>query len=223
MRFHSLSRFILNALMLSFILLLLLNKLTGSLLHELIGVGLVLLIGVHTFFNLHWFTRMLNQKKSFHRLFNTTALLLMVLSFLVLIASSLMISKSIFTFLCFKSTLFLRQLHTTSAYWFFLLGFVHLGIHWHRFSALLQKKFRIHALFLHPFFMFISVLIVLYAGVVFIQKEIASKLFMAFAFEFWDSTQSFLSVALDYISMAVSLVILTRYTLQWGKLLFDNH
>lgn len=217
MRTHAFLRLTLNAVMLSLIPLSLLNKLTGSLLHELIGTGLVLLIGVHTFFNLHWFTRILDQKKSFHRLFSTTVLLLMALSFLVLIASSLMISKSVFTFLGFKSTLFLRQLHTTSAYWFFLFSFVHLGIHWHRFSALLQKKFRIHALLTHPFFMFISVLIVLYAGIVFIQRDLVSKLFMTFAFEFWDSEQPIWSVVLDYISMIFALIILTRFLVKLQK------
>lgn len=214
---HSLFRLKLNTFILSLLLLSFFNKMTGSFLHEVVGLALLLLIGVHTFFNFHWFTLFWKQKKRFHRLFNTIILLLMVLSFFVLIASSFMISKSLFTFLGFKSTLFLRQLHITSAYWFFLLCFLHLGIHWHRFSVLLQKKFRIHTRLSHPFFAFISILIVLYAGVVFTQRDIASKLLMTFAFEFLDASQSFFSVAFDYIIMAMALIIFTRYCFKLQK------
>lgn len=219
MRSNSLSRFILNTFLISLIPLSILNKLTGNPLHEVVGVIILLLIATHTFFNLRWFTLFWKQKNTLHRLFNTTILLLMVVAFLVLITSSLMISKSLFTFLDFKSTLMLRQLHTTSAYWFFILGFIHLGIHWHRFSALLQKKFRIHALLSHPLATFIALLIVLYAGFIFIQRDIASKLFMTFAFEFWNTEQSIWSVALDYMSMSIALIFLTRSFLKFQKLL----
>ncbi len=213
----SFTRFPLNALMLFLIPLSLLNKITGSLLHEILGFALVLLIGIHAFLNRHWFTLFWRQKKSFHRLLNTITLLLILMAFGVLIISSLMITKYLFSFLAFKSTLMLRQLHTTSAYWFFLLGFIHLGIHWHRFSALLQKKFRIHVRLSHPLLTFIAWLIVLYAGFVFIQRDIVSKLLMTFAFEFWDSTQSLISVAFDYMSMAVALMILTRFVVKLQK------
>lgn len=219
MHYSSRSRFVLNTFMLSLIPLSFLNKITRSLFHESIGLTLLLLVATHTFFNLHWFTHFLKQKNTFYRLFNTTVLMLMLLAFGVLIASSLMISKSIFSFLEFKSTLMLRQLHTTSAYWFFLLGFVHLGIHWHRFSALLQKKFRIHALLSHPFLTLLAWLMVLYAGIVFVQRDIGSKLLMTFAFEFWDSTQSFFSVAFDYMSMAIAFTILTQSLLKFYKYL----
>jgi len=210
MRSNSLFRFMLNTVLLSLIPLSILNKITGNVLHEIIGVVIVFFIATHTFFNVHWFTLFWKQKMSFHRLFNTTILLLMVLAFLVLMASSLMISKSLFIFLGFKSTLLLRQLHTTSAYWFFIFGFIHLGIHWHRFSALLQKKFRIQALLSHPLFVFMGWLMVLYAVIVFIHRDIVSKLFMTFAFEFWNSEQSIWSIAFDYISMILALIILTR-------------
>lgn len=219
MQHISRSRFVLNTFMLSLIPLSLLNKITGSLFHEVAGLALLLLVATHMFFNLHWFTHFLKQKNTFYRLFNTTVLLLMLLSFGVLIVSSLMISKSVFSCLEFKSTLMLRQIHTTSAYWFFILGFIHLGIHWHRFSALLQKKFRIQALLSHPFLTFIELLMVLYAGIVFIQRDITSKLFMTFAFEFWNSTQSFFSVAFDYMSMAIAFAILTQFLLKFYKYL----
>lgn len=212
-----LPRLLLNAFMLSLIPLLMLNKITGSLVHEIIGLALFLLIATHTFFNLHWFSTLSKRKSTFQHLFNTVFIVLLVSAFGVLIISSLMISKSLFSFLEFKSTLMLRQLHTTSAYWFFLLGFIHLGIHWHRFSALLQKKFRIHARLSHPFLTFIAWLLVLYAGIVFIQRDIVSKLLMTFAFEFWDSSQSFVSVAFDYMSMALALILLTRFIVKLQK------
>ena len=211
MHSNSLSRFALNTILFCLIPLSVLNKITGNMLHEIIGVVILFLIATHTFFNFHWFTLFWNQNKSFYRIFNTTILLLMVFAFLVLIASSLMISKSLFTFLGFKSTLMLRQIHTTSAYWFFILGLIHLGLHWHRFSALLQKKFRIHTLLSHPLFILMGWLMVLYAGIVFIQRDIVSKLFMTFAFEFWDSEQPIWSVIFDYAVMALTLIILTRF------------
>jgi len=217
MVYRPLPRLFVNLLMLSFIPMSMLNKITGNVLHEMMGLVIVLCIATHAFFNLNWFNAFFKQKStSFQRIFNTIVIVLLLCSFGTLLLSSMMISKSLFSFLGFKSTLMLRQIHTTSAYWFFILCFLHLGIQWQRFSALF-KKYKLRVKHAHLIKTLLAIGVVAYAGCVFVQRDITSKLLMTFAFEFWDNSQSLGSVVIDYMSMAIALIVLTRYVLLFQK------
>ncbi|WP_245391470.1 DUF4405 domain-containing protein [Sulfurospirillum diekertiae] len=135
-----------------------------------------------------------------------------------------MISKSLFSFLGFKSTLMLRQIHTTSAYWFVIFCFIHLGIHWQRFWVLFRKILArvINLNFILPrqLSAIFSLLVIFYAGWVFIQRDILSKLFMTFAFEFWDNEQAGWKILMDDVILMIALVILTQSVQKWTKALF---
>jgi len=205
-------RLLLNFLMLSFISLSILNKITGNTLHEVIGLAIVVCIVTHTLFNLNWYNSVSKRKSTFQRRFNTTVIFLLLGSFCALFISSILISKSLFSFLEFKSTLMLRQIHTTSAYWFFILCFIHLGIYWQRFSTFF-KTLKMRVRLSYSVKALLSIGVVLYAGCVFVQRDIGSKLFMTFAFEFWDYEQAVWKVFLDYISMMIALIVLTHSVL----------
>jgi len=213
-----------NLFLVGLIPLSLLNKITGNIIHEIIGLAIILLLGSHTFLNIHWCGSFFQQKNRVQRAFNTIIILLLLVSYSSLILSSLMISKSLFSFLEFKSTLILRQIHTTSAYWFVIFCFIHLGVHWQRFRILFRKIFfrvmNLNFMLPHQLITIFSLLVVFYAGWVFIHRDIISKLFMTFAFEFWDYEQAGWKVFLDYIILMSSLVILTQSIQKWVKALF---
>jgi len=214
-------RFCTNLFLLSLIPLSFLNKITGNVIHEMIGLTIILLIGSHTFLNVHWYGTFFQHKNRLQKVFNTIIIALLIVSFGALIISSLMISKSLFSFLGFKSTLMLRQIHTTSAYWFFMFGFIHLGIHWQRFRMLFKKVFSntLTLNFTLPYQLtaLFALLVSIYAGWIFVQRDLSSKLFMTFAFEFWDDTQAGWKVFLDYVILMSALVMLTQYVQKWVK------
>lgn len=216
MLYRLLPRLFVNLLMLTLVPMAILNKITGNTIHEMMGLVIVLGIATHTFLNLNWFNSFFKRKSTFQRVFNAIAIVLLLCSFGALLLSSIMISKSLFTFLGFKSTLMLRQIHTTSAYWFFILCFIHLGIQWQRFSALF-KKYTLHINHANFIKTLLSIGVVVYAESVFVQRDIASKLLMTFAFESWDNEQSLGGIVIDYMSIAIALIVLTRYVLLFQK------
>lgn len=158
---RTLPRLFVNIFMLGLVLVSMLNKITGNVIHESIGMAIIPCLALHVFLNINWYYSIFKRKITFQRLFNTIVIALLVCVLCALLLSSIMISKSLFSFLEFKSTLMLRQIHTTSAYWFFILSFIHLGIQWQRFGICF-KKFRIQIKLSHRMKALLSLLIVGY-------------------------------------------------------------
>lgn len=207
-------RFFLNILMIALVLVSILNKLTGTTIHEVVGIVIVVCILIHLVINIKWFTTFFKRKVNFTQLLNSFIILLLFIDLATLFISSIFISKFAFNFLGLKSTLMLQQIHTTSAYWFFILASVHLGINWQRFMIFIKKlpkyEIDINRKIITPIFVLISLFIIVYASIVFIDRDITQKLFMMFAFEYWNEAQSKLKIVVDYISMILAFVILTR-------------
>ncbi|MFV0481783.1 MAG: DUF4405 domain-containing protein [Campylobacteraceae bacterium] len=199
-----------NIVMILLFISLFLNKITGNKIHESFGVLFLSFIILHVSINSGWFTSFFRAKQTTFRVLNTLIIFLMLLSMSTLIFSSIMISKFVFTFLGFKSTLMLQQIHTTSAYWFLFFSSIHIGLQWQRLVAFAKKRFPINVKLNYIFILFVSALIVIYAGYVVMQRDIISKLFMRFAFEFWNYEQAKWHVVLDYVSIVLSIIIITR-------------
>jgi hypothetical protein len=102
----------------------------GNLAHELIGAGMFLLVLSHNLFNRRWYGRIPKEKKQPRGriviALNLTFLAMMVL----LLVSSIIVSRSLFAFLPVDGGQLMRDLHKLAAYWAILLVGVHLGLNW---------------------------------------------------------------------------------------------
>lgn len=100
--------------------------------HEIFGTALFLLLAWHLYTNRFWFTNLFKGRYNARRVVVSAFHLLLAINMLVLLVTSMIISKSLFVFLPFPDSVPLRDLHWFSAYWVMVAVGIHLGIHWSR-------------------------------------------------------------------------------------------
>lgn len=139
----------------SFLLRLLLDALAAGLLlaalayywldntaHELIGTSLFLLLITHNTFNRRWYG-MIAKARAPHRLVDVLLTLCLLAAMLVLLLSSLMISRTVFSFLQLGGGFSARQVHLFAAYWSLAFVAIHIGLRWQRVMNAVRGGLRI--------------------------------------------------------------------------------
>ena len=124
------ARIIVDFLMVVFFVALMLNQITGVLIHEIFGIGVFVLFLVHHLLNRNFYKTILKGKLTKLR---TAILITDVLLFtmmILMVISSFLISQLVFSFLGITNQLVGRKLHILSAYSIYLLSAFHLGLHY---------------------------------------------------------------------------------------------
>ena len=98
--------------------------------HEVVGTGMFLLIIVHNIFNRRWYRTISNSRREARCLINNSTILLLLATMLVLLVTSLMISRTVFSFLPLSGGFTARQVHILAAYWALIIVSLHLGMRW---------------------------------------------------------------------------------------------
>jgi len=206
-----------DALMLAGILLAMANKLTENRIHELIGaVVMVGLFIVHNALNRQWHASLRQRWQSNRGRFDIVVNILLTLAIGILIGSSIMLSRSIFAVVAGEGNLTLRQIHSTAAQWFLILMAVHLGVQWARMAALLRKmiplphRYRVPG----PVRMLVPAAILGYGIKASFDRDICSKLFMIYSFDFWDFEQSSAGFFVNYLAIIGVYAVITSTALK---------
>lgn len=207
-----------NALMVAGILLAMANKLTENRIHELIGALMVILFIVHNALNWRWHTSIQQRWQTNRGRFDVVVNILLALIIGVLIGSSIMLSRTLFAFMDVEGNLTIRQIHSTAAHWFLLLMSVHLGVHWPRIATLLKKMSPLpnpHGYPVHVLARTLLPTAILGYGIkASFDRDICSKLFMIYSFDFWDFEQSSAGFFINYLAIIAVYVVLTRTVLK---------
>jgi len=217
MRRKTFSGLAVDGLMIFSVLLAIANKLTENRVHEFIGIFMFLLFLVHNILNWKWYVTIRQGKYNIRRSFNFAVNILLLVAIATLMRSSILISCTLFSFLDIKSNLILRQVHITAAYWFFILMSVHLGVHLTRFSTSLKKMIPVLSIYkIHFVFkILLAIIAVVYGGIVFFDRDIFSRLFMLYAFDFWDFNQSVTKFFMNYLAIIAAFAIITHNILKF--------
>jgi hypothetical protein len=109
--------------------------------HEIFGTAMFALLGWHLFINWNWFKNLLRGRYDARRIVVVGLHLLLILNMLILLVTSLVISKSLFAALPIPDSIYLREVHWFSAYWVIMIVGIHLGIHWMRVMVLCRSAF----------------------------------------------------------------------------------
>ncbi len=132
-------RLSLDLVMVALVLLEFAYRLTGSTVHELIGLSMFTLFIVHGAWNWRWFVAVFNGRYAGLRIASTAINVLLLIAVVLMIVSGLLNSDLLFSLLRVEFDLLPRELHTASAYWFLVLMGVHLGMHWKMVMAEAKK------------------------------------------------------------------------------------
>lgn len=186
------SRIFIDLVMTILILFALAFRITGDVLHEWIGIVVYILFVIHNIMNHYWYKQLFIKKKkrSFNRRFNAIINLFLIVIMSVALVTGLAQSKSVLGFLDLTGSMLLRQIHSVSSYWGYILISVHLGIHWQMvskyfFGKLTNNINRGFYQFLFPTLGFGMAIGGVWA---FIERDMYSKLLLGMSFDFWDKS-----------------------------------
>jgi hypothetical protein len=142
--------------------------------------------------------------------------LLLVLTMATLIITGLLHSRTVLAFLHLPGDRAVRQIHTTAAYWCLPLIGAHLGLNWGIILNAFRKMTktngvnRTRKIVMH---------ILTFAAVIFgvwssFDRDIFSKLFLGFSFDYWDMERPAIIFFTAMLSIMGIYVFITYYALK---------
>uniref|UniRef100_UPI003100B02B DUF4405 domain-containing protein n=1 Tax=Neorhizobium sp. EC2-8 TaxID=3129230 RepID=UPI003100B02B len=159
--------------------------------HEMFGTAMFALLIRHFVANRAWFRNLGRGRLDARRIAVLLLHMVLTVNMIVLLVTSLMISRTVLAFLPFPDIPYLREVHWFSAYWVVVIVGLHVGMHWRRLVALvattlglgLSRRAEIALRVL-------AALIVVYGAWSFVILGVWTKLTFTYSLEFWDFTSS---------------------------------
>jgi hypothetical protein len=210
------ARLIIDFVMMVLILFALSYRIIGDVSHEWIGVSVFILFVVHTIINYRWYKQIFKGRYDFRRGLNTAVNLLLLAAMSLLIITGLLHSRTVLAFLHLPGGMVIRLIHTTAAYWGLLLIAVHLGLHWEMIINAMRKMTGITKANLGRTIIMRSaaVLIVVFGVWGSFDRDMFSKLFQGFSFDYWDPERPAILFFIFNFSILGIYVFLTYYGLK---------
>lgn len=116
----------------------------GNAAHEVAGVAMFMLLVVHGAFHRRWFAGLAKAPRVRRGKFNIALTLLLLTGMLALLATSLVISETVFAKLRWDEDFTVRRLHVGVAYWLLVVVAMHLGLRWPLLMATASRLIHIH-------------------------------------------------------------------------------
>lgn len=161
----------------------------GNTFHEWVGACFITFVLIHNILNQTWYSS--KAKRLPHKQFGYTRLVAQIgfiLIAMVLLISSILLSRSINPCGPISFEYWIRQVHHLSAYWLLVLIGVHLGRNWPKIIAIIQAKQPqfVKMVRISSFRKSIILSSLLFAGYGFSQLGIMNKLLMTPSLSMWD-------------------------------------
>lgn len=216
-------RIIIDIIMFILFIVLMGYHITGNRIHEMLGAITFIFFILHHLVNIKWYKTIFKGKHNFYRMFQITINFLLFVAMIGIIASSIMISSSVFSFLNVKTTTLGRNLHMISTAWGFVLMAIHLGLHLNIITKM-NKKMK-NSAFEYVYYLFL-ILLVGFGLYTFIETELWKDMFLVNQFKFFDYDQSPFLFYLGQLAIicfiAISIHFLLRIRKKDTKFLYKN-
>ncbi|MET0528292.1 MAG: DUF4405 domain-containing protein [Microvirga sp.] len=112
----------------------------GNATHEVIGTTLFALLITHNISNRRWYGTIVKRRREARSVFAKVINLLLLGAMLSLLATSVIISQTVFSFLAVETSFTARQAHTLVAYGALLIVALHLGLQWSMIMGLVRSR-----------------------------------------------------------------------------------
>ena len=185
----------------------------ADLVHEILGVGLFVLWGVHIALNRRWYGAIFKGKYNPYRIMQTVINCCILLCTIFLMISGIILSNQLFTFLNIQSGLgFARIAHLLSSHWYYLFMSLHIGLHMGRLFQNVATKILPRILL---------VLTSLYGLYAFIARGVWKYLVLKQQFFFFDLERGYILFAMDYISIIILFATISHFIAKLLKKRFN--
>ena len=206
----------------------------ADLVHEILGVALFVLWGVHIFLNRRWYASLAqasklitstnaNDRRSYDAIFrgkynpyrvmqtfNNCGILICTIFLMI---SGIILSKHLFTFLNIQGELgFARIAHLLASHWYYLFMSLHIGLHMGRLFQNIVAKI------LPRILLALTCLYGLYA---FIARGVWKYLVLKQQFFFFDLERGYILFAMDYISIIILFATISHFIAKLLKKRFN--
>lgn len=184
----------------------------GEKAHEWVGIGIFVLFAAHQILNWRWYKNLFSGKYSPVRIFQIGVDVLTSFSMVVLMYSSIVLSRYVFAFLPIESGLALaRRLHILGSYWGFLLMSLHIGLHWNMILGIVKRKNTAVPRSVRAVCFIFGLTIALYGAWVFVKRDFSTYLLLQSEFVFLDYEESKVLYYLDYLSLMGMCIFISHY------------
>ncbi|MEH7306901.1 DUF4405 domain-containing protein [Neobacillus drentensis] len=218
MKRNMLIRLVIDLSMTVLMLVAMAYQITGNTIHEMVGVILLLLFIAHNILNRRWYKTIFKGKHNVRRILSMAVNLLFLISMVVVLISSVPISRDIFAFIPINNDMILLQIHVMTSYWGFIFMAVHIGMSWGtiinavRNMTGLTSTSRIRTITLRV----IAVLIVVYGVQTSFERDMLSRLTIYNPFG-WSYDESIMGFLIDNLSVMGIYISGTHYVLSFVR------
>lgn len=187
--------------------------LTGPTAHEWIGLTMFALLTAHNGLNWRWYRNIGRTGAGLNARLSLAMTLAILTVTVVLLISSLMVSREIFNSIRANNGFLMRQIHTLAAYWILVLMSVHVGLHWNLIMSVVRRLFRVSgSCRLRSTLVRLAGAAVLAGGFwASIDRGLASKLLMRHSFDYWAGSAA--GFFITYLLIMGLYIGLTHYSL----------
>lgn len=185
----------------------------AEIVHEILGVGLFVLWGVHIALNRRWYSAIFRGKYNPYRVMQTVINCCILICTIFLMISGIILSNQLFTFLNIQSGLgFARIAHLLSSHWYYLFMSLHIGLHMGRLFQNVAAKSLPRILL---------VLTSLYGVYAFITRGVWKYLVLKQQFFFFDLERGYILFTMDYISIIILFATISHFIAKLLKKRFN--
>lgn len=183
--------------------------------HELFGTALFVLVLVHNVFNRRWYGGVAKRRMDATRIVNLVTIICLAIGMLVMLVTSLLVSRDLFPFTALSGAFAVREIHMFAGYWVLLIIAVHLGTRWEVVMNVFRATFRMQPPnAVRAWAARILTLIIVAWGVKsFSEMALGSKLMLTYSLDMWDFNDSTLGFFLNYGSLVGMFAAITYYSL----------
>ena len=179
----------------------------APLVHEVLGILLIILFCVHLWLNRDWIKNLFKGRYNASRFVLALFNFLLILDVIFLLISGVIISKSIFIgWFDFMSLALARPLHILASYWGYVIISFHVGLYWNVMSAMMRVKLQ-NNLWPHV----LAVLLMVYGAYAFMKRNLAEYMFLKSQFVFFDFEEPLIYFLLDYIAIMILFACFGHY------------
>ena len=174
----------------------------ADLVHEILGVALFVLWGLHIALNRRWYGAIFRGNYNPYRVMQTIINCCILICTIFLMISGIILSNHVFTFLNIQGGLgFARIAHLLASHWYYLFMSLHIGLHVGRLFQNITAKIipRI-----------ILALVCAYGIYAFIARGVWKYLILQQQFFFFDLERGYILFAIDYISIIILFATLSQ-------------
>lgn len=208
---------LLPCVMLTFLLLSLAYWWLENVPHEIFGSLFFILLAWHISRHKSWFNGLLKGRYNKRRVVTVVLHAALLVNMIVLLLTSIVISKTVFGFLPIDS-IYLREVHWFSAYWVMVIVGIHLGLHWVKVMGLSRIFFRLNDNTYRKIALRISVVIIVALGMwSYSILSIWTKLTFTYSLDVWNFKTSVTPFFGHWLTVIALPAVVTHYVMKFWR------